>query len=42
MRPPFIEFPSTTDLKGEHSQYAFMLGHALFVKPASFLDDEKE
>lgn len=42
MRPPFFEFPMTTDLKGEYSQYLFMFGHALLIKPATFIDDEKE
>ena len=42
MRPPFFEFPLTTDLKGEHSQYLFMFGHALLIKPATFIDEEKE
>jgi alpha-glucosidase (family GH31 glycosyl hydrolase) len=42
MRPLFFEFPTTTDLTGEHSEFLFMFGHALLVKPATFIDDEKE
>ena len=42
MRPLFFEFPLTSDLKGEHSENLFMFGNTLLVKPATFIDDEKE
>ena len=41
MRPLFMEFPETT-AEGHNTDYLFMLGPSLLVKPATMLDDEKE
>ena len=41
MRPIFMEFPSTA-YEQVHTDYLFMLGHSLLIKPATMVDDEKE
>jgi alpha-glucosidase (family GH31 glycosyl hydrolase) len=41
MRPVFLEFPSTTN-EFLHTDYMFMFGSSLLVKPATMLDDERE
>jgi alpha-glucosidase (family GH31 glycosyl hydrolase) len=41
MRPLFMEFPETT-AEGQNTDFLFMLGPSLLVKPATMLDDEKE
>lgn len=41
MRPLFMEFPETT-AEGRNTDYLFMLGPSLLIKPATMLDDEKE
>ncbi len=40
MRPIFMEFPESEHLL--ESDYLFMLGPSLLVKPATMLDDERE
>ena len=41
MRPVFLEFPLTTNEVLE-TDYLFMFGPSLLIKPATLLDDERE
>jgi len=41
MRPVFLEFPTITN-EQNNTDYLFMFGPSLLIKPATMLDDERE